>query len=444
MNSTQINPDADDYYSRLGVSPDAGKQAIRKAGKRAYKKYHPDQSDSSSARETFLRVKRARDTLSDSKLRRRYDEFYAELEPFAATKAFENWDRTSKTEPIEKFIDEFRGKERSDDRDIDTTSDSDISPFNQNNESSSIMGESFDENDFDDPDKDDSTESSEDSVYDDHSVPHPENELDDTSLYNQEDNSNSDNSSSNLSSDIQETGLDKGDLWAITTKIDNPIITDGSGEVSYHEDRNVVSIEGAFKYEVLVNLETGHVSVPNQKAVFVDKFLRSIRARYNREDNVLTVSSLRRDEGLSGVDIGLMGGYRDETDQPEEQLRDDTTPYDNSKGSPSERDPRHTDLDSHGHSKSTEKTSSETETDSSTTDWGFLSFGLWPLSFIVTTTILMLHIHGYISLSYPMLGFIMFCMIVLFGICLFGGLFLILGVIVMVGKYILSGLWWFE
>lgn len=441
MNSTDINPSADDYYSRLGVSPDAGKQAIRKAGKKAYKKYHPDQNDSSSARETFFRVKRARDTLSDSKLRRRYDEFYAELDPFAATKAFENWDRTSKTEPIEKFIDEFRREERSEDRDIDTTSDSDVLPFNDKDESSSTTGESVDEDDSDDLNKDDSTESSGDSAYGNHSVPHPEYDSDDTSLYNPENNSNSSGSSPNPSSDIQETGLDKGDLWAITTKIDNPIITDGSGEVSYHEDRNAVSIEESFKYDVLVSLETGHVSVPNQKAVFVDKFLRSIRARYNREDNVLNVSSLHRDEGLSGVDIDLTGGGGDETGQPEEDFDDDTTSYDNSKGSPSERDPRHTDLDSRSHSKSTEKTSSETETDSSTIDWGLLSFGLWPLLLIITTTIFMLEVHGYISLSLPTVGFLLFCMLVLSVFCLGGLLFSILVVIVMLGEYILSWLW---
>jgi len=62
-----------DYYTILGVAPDASVSAIKKAFRRLAKRHHPDVAQRASA-EDFRELQRAYETLADSERRRRYDQ----------------------------------------------------------------------------------------------------------------------------------------------------------------------------------------------------------------------------------------------------------------------------------------------------------------------------------------------------------------------------------
>ncbi len=65
---------ATDLYEVLGVARDATEEAIRKAYRGLAKKHHPDLNPGdAAAEETFKRVQRAYDILSDAEKRRQYD-----------------------------------------------------------------------------------------------------------------------------------------------------------------------------------------------------------------------------------------------------------------------------------------------------------------------------------------------------------------------------------
>jgi molecular chaperone DnaJ len=63
----------EDYYALLGVDPDASEDAILHAYREKAAEHHPDVSDDADAGETFQRLKRAREVLTDAERRRRYD-----------------------------------------------------------------------------------------------------------------------------------------------------------------------------------------------------------------------------------------------------------------------------------------------------------------------------------------------------------------------------------
>jgi molecular chaperone DnaJ len=68
--------DKADYYDVLGVSRDAGAEAIRKAYKKSALKYHPDRNREDPDAETkFKAVAEAYEVLSDPEKRQRYDRF---------------------------------------------------------------------------------------------------------------------------------------------------------------------------------------------------------------------------------------------------------------------------------------------------------------------------------------------------------------------------------
>jgi molecular chaperone DnaJ len=66
-----------DYYTLLGVAPDATTAAIKKAYRRLAKQHHPDLSPGSRS-EDFRELQQAYETLADADRRRRYDQLLRE------------------------------------------------------------------------------------------------------------------------------------------------------------------------------------------------------------------------------------------------------------------------------------------------------------------------------------------------------------------------------
>lgn len=64
---------AEDYYSLLGVTPDASEEAILQAYRREAAAHHPDVNDDPDAEDTFRRLNRAKAVLTDDARRREYD-----------------------------------------------------------------------------------------------------------------------------------------------------------------------------------------------------------------------------------------------------------------------------------------------------------------------------------------------------------------------------------
>ncbi|KAJ2550363.1 mdj1 protein precursor, partial [Coemansia sp. RSA 1933] len=66
---------SEDYYDILGVKRDASQSEIKKAYYQLAKKYHPDANKAADAKERFIKVQEAYDTLSDESKRQSYDQF---------------------------------------------------------------------------------------------------------------------------------------------------------------------------------------------------------------------------------------------------------------------------------------------------------------------------------------------------------------------------------
>src|SRR3954449_8240930 len=77
-----------DYYGVLGVKKTATPEEIRKAFRKAARKYHPDVNpNDKKAEEKFKEISEANDILSDPKKRKVYDQlgFYSDnIDPAAA------------------------------------------------------------------------------------------------------------------------------------------------------------------------------------------------------------------------------------------------------------------------------------------------------------------------------------------------------------------------
>ena len=65
---------SEDFYSVLGVSRDADEDEINNAFRKKASKYHPDVSDDPDAEETFKRIKKAKEVLTDDEKRQMYDQ----------------------------------------------------------------------------------------------------------------------------------------------------------------------------------------------------------------------------------------------------------------------------------------------------------------------------------------------------------------------------------
>ncbi|KAI8325090.1 hypothetical protein GQ54DRAFT_295725 [Martensiomyces pterosporus] len=65
----------EDFYDILGVKRDASQSEIKKAYYQLAKKYHPDANKASDAKDKFVKIQEAYDTLSDETKRKSYDQF---------------------------------------------------------------------------------------------------------------------------------------------------------------------------------------------------------------------------------------------------------------------------------------------------------------------------------------------------------------------------------
>ncbi|KAJ2624696.1 hypothetical protein H4R22_005033, partial [Coemansia sp. RSA 1290] len=66
---------AEDFYDILGVKRGASQSEIKKAYYQLAKKYHPDANKEAGAKDRFIKIQEAYDTLSDESKRKSYDQF---------------------------------------------------------------------------------------------------------------------------------------------------------------------------------------------------------------------------------------------------------------------------------------------------------------------------------------------------------------------------------
>ena len=93
-----------DYYSTLGVKKTATQEEIRKAFRKAARKYHPDVNPGDKrAEEKFKEISEANDVLSDAKKRKIYDQvgFYSDQIDPAQAEAYARAQREGQQPPID-------------------------------------------------------------------------------------------------------------------------------------------------------------------------------------------------------------------------------------------------------------------------------------------------------------------------------------------------------
>ena len=91
-----------DYYATLGVKKTATPEEIRKAFRKAARKYHPDVNPNDKrAEEKFKEISEANDVLSDEKKRKIYDQvgFYSDQIDPAQAEAYARQQRSGGQRP---------------------------------------------------------------------------------------------------------------------------------------------------------------------------------------------------------------------------------------------------------------------------------------------------------------------------------------------------------
>ncbi len=103
MNTAEytFSPEAVSFYERLDVPRDADRSTIDTAGKLAYKQY------SEADREEFLRLREARETLTDGDTRRAYDRCCEKLGVERGTEAYNRWESRGARQDVSAVIAEF-------------------------------------------------------------------------------------------------------------------------------------------------------------------------------------------------------------------------------------------------------------------------------------------------------------------------------------------------
>jgi curved DNA-binding protein CbpA len=343
MGSNQIDPTAGDYYSRLGLSPDASADEIRTAAKKAISQYHPDNDDTvDSNKKLYYRVKDAKDTLEDSNDRRYYDVFYEYSKGNTAytTELYEQW--CMKSQPrraiswIEDNFDPDAASETDESKPIDELIDGyeqDEEPSNEGDDKSSskIEGEGDEEdgdtNDdikdtipsptpIDEEDDQDKGESGEDNQDEE------ENEGD--AHFDQQDTGYTDPTPD----DDRDSGLDGSDLKYIQNKMNNPIVLGNSENVFVGDDNQSIVLRDSFRQVLKINFTTGRLSAPQTLSEPVtERFLTKVYAHVDRGEGVLHIGYAK--DSVDNVEVILnpdsyFGSGDDADDSPSGDTSDDS------------------------------------------------------------------------------------------------------------------------
>lgn len=124
MSTPDISPDpsATPYHERLDISIDADVATVRRAGKIASNQYHPDNGSESASHESFIRLKKARETLQDTESRREYMQFCDLLGEIEGTERYEEWKHKGSPASPRQFVDSYESD--SEDTSDDSSGDS--------------------------------------------------------------------------------------------------------------------------------------------------------------------------------------------------------------------------------------------------------------------------------------------------------------------------------
>src|SRR5579872_3517199 len=101
-----------DYYATLGVKRTATPEEIRKAFRKAARKYHPDVNPGDKkAEEKFKEISEANDVLSDEKKRKIYDQvgFYSDQIDPATAEAYARQQSSGNRPPVDFGGFDFNG-----------------------------------------------------------------------------------------------------------------------------------------------------------------------------------------------------------------------------------------------------------------------------------------------------------------------------------------------
>jgi len=98
------DPDAIDYYARIGVRPEADRETIERQRKQADRRFSPMGTSPDADEKRHMRINEASSVLEEPDQRRRYDSLYESLGPINGTLAFE----TLSTDVIEAVRDSER------------------------------------------------------------------------------------------------------------------------------------------------------------------------------------------------------------------------------------------------------------------------------------------------------------------------------------------------
>ncbi|MFB6188960.1 MAG: DnaJ domain-containing protein, partial [Halapricum sp.] len=89
MRERDPNPDAVDYYARIGVSSDADAETIQRRRKQADRRFSPMGTSPDADEKRHMQINRASTVLEDADERARYDDLYDALGPVNGTIAYE-------------------------------------------------------------------------------------------------------------------------------------------------------------------------------------------------------------------------------------------------------------------------------------------------------------------------------------------------------------------
>ncbi|MCU4718576.1 J domain-containing protein [Halapricum hydrolyticum] len=105
------DPDAIDYYARIGVDPEADLETIERHRKQADRRFSPMGTSPDADEKRHMRINEASNVLEDPDRRQRYDDLYESLGPINGTLAFEtlSTDTTDAVRTDETLNEHLRG-----------------------------------------------------------------------------------------------------------------------------------------------------------------------------------------------------------------------------------------------------------------------------------------------------------------------------------------------